>query len=254
MTAAAHLRVYIPTAEADADVLSLPEASPAIGQTWRIDELGILAESMSEDAVFVDYRGQRYVCPRRPRLRMLEGVLAFHNGFSGMGGDLIVPEAVAIRASDELDHLRAKTGRSQILTSQWHVPMRWFLLFHPDEKLIGLAGPNPELKYRTTRKEATRRLRRCVRALRTAGMEMVTGELEQLAEWVAGFPETWLVELDYSTVTDLFSDEDLLFDATCEELWNSVEALEAKNPMEAHRWYEQAATRWAPAMMITYAN
>jgi hypothetical protein len=254
MTAAALLRVYIPAAEAGMDVLGLPEASPEAAPTWRIGEFGIVAETLVEDAVFVDYRGQRYVCPRRPRLRMLESVLAFHNGFSGLGGDIIVPEASAVRAAEELERLREHSGRSQILTSQWHVPLRWFVLFHPDEKLIGLAGPSPELKYRTTRTEATVRLQRSVKALRAAGMAMVTGELEQLLDWIGGFPENWLVELDYASVTALFSEEDLLFDATCEELWQSIEALENLDPMEAHRWYEQAAGRWAPAMMITYAN
>lgn len=254
MTAAAHLRVYIPTDEADDDVLGLPEAAAGAAERWRMGEFGLLAEPQAEDAVFVDFRGQRFVCPRRPRLRMLESVLAFHNGFTGLGGDLIIPEEAAVRAADELERLRARAERSQILTSQWHVPLRWFLPFHPDEKLIGLATSNPELKYRTTRREATRRLRRSVRALRAVGMEMVTVEIEQLAEWLAGFPETWLVELDYGTVAGLFSTEDLLFDTTCEDIWNSVEALEAGDPVEAHRWYEKAAGRWAPVMMITYAN
>lgn len=85
-------------------------------------------------------------------------------------------------------------------------------------------------------------------------MVMVTGELEQLADWLGGFPANWLVELDYATVTHLFSDEDLLFDSTCEEIWKSIDALEAGEPIEAHRWYEQAAGRWARPMMITYAN
>lgn len=254
MTAAAFLRVYIPATEADSDVLGLPAAHPTGGPTWRMGEFGIVAESLDEDAEFVDYKGQRYVCPRRPRLRMLESVLAFHNGFSGLGGDIIVPEAAAERAAAELDRLLAGAERSQILTSQWHAPLRWFLLFHPDEKLIGFGGPSPELKYRTTRGKATVRLRRSIDALRKAGMVMVTGELEQLSEWLDGFPATWLVELDYATVIHLFSDEELLFDATCEEIWTSIEALEAGDPMEAHRWYEQAAGRWARPMMITYAN
>ncbi len=255
MTASAQLRVYVPADEADDDLLGLPEAKLDDGQvSWRLGEFGLLVEPQSEDAVFVDFRGRRYVCPRRPRLRMLESVLAFHNGFAGLGGDVIVPEAAAARAADELERLRSDATRSQILTSQWHVPLRWFLLFHPDEKVIGLAGPVPELKYRTSRKEATSRLRRSIRALRAVGMEMVTAELEQLSEWLAGFPPTWLVELDYSTVAGLFSTGELLFDTTCDDLWRSVAALEQHDPMEAHRCYEQAAGRWARAMMITYAN
>lgn len=254
MTATCHLRVYMPAEEAPDEVLSLPPAEPDAPAPWRLGEFGIIAEPQREDAVFVEHDGERYVCPRRPRLRLLESVLAFHNGFTGLGGEVIVPEAAARRAADELERLREDGGRSLILTSQWHVPLRWFLLYRPDDKVVGVGGPLPSVVYRTTRRAASRRMRRAVRALRSAGMAAVTEEMEQLIEWLSEFPADWLVELDYGTVAGLFSEADVLLDSSCEDLWESIEALESRDPLTARDRYERVASHWAPAMRISYVN
>lgn len=254
MTATCHLRVYIPADEAPAEVVGLPPAEPAASSPWRLGEYGIVAEPQVEDAVFVEHEGQRFVCPRRPRLRLLESVLAFHNGFTGLGGEVIVPEAAARRAADELERLREGGRRSLILTSQWHVPLRWFLLFRPDDRVVRVGEGRPEVVYRALRRTASRRMRRAIRALRSAGMAAVTEEMEQLVEWLSAFPPEWLVELDYGSVAALFDDSSLLLDSSCEDLWESIEALESADPMRARDLYERVAAHWAPAMRISYSN
>ncbi|UCG40176.1 MAG: hypothetical protein JSV07_06845 [Acidimicrobiia bacterium] len=254
MTATCHLRIYIPADEAPDEVIGLPPAEPSADARWHMGEFGIVAEPQVDDAVFVEHDGQRFVCPRRPRLRLLESVLAFHNGFTGLGGEVIVPEAAARRAAEELDRLREGGRRSLILTAQWHVPLRWFLLFRPEERLVRVGEGQPEVVYRTTRRAASRRMRRAIRALRGAGMAAVTEEMEQLVEWLSAFPPEWLVELDYGSVVHLFDDALLLLDASCEDLWDSIEALEAGDPMLARDRYERVAAHWAPAMRISYSN
>ncbi|NND85012.1 MAG: hypothetical protein HKN46_07660 [Acidimicrobiia bacterium] len=254
MTATCHLRVYIPADEAPDEIVGLPPAEPFATSRWRLGEYGIVAEPQDDDAVFVEHDGQRFVCPRRPRLRLLESVLAFHNGFTGLGGEVIVPEAAARRAAEELDQLREGGDRSLILTAQWHVPLRWFLLFRPEDRLVQVGEGVPAVAFRTIRRAASRRMRRAIRALRSAGMAAVTEEMEQLVEWLSAFPAEWLVELDYGSVAGLFDDADLLLDSSCEDLWESIEALESGDPMLARDRYERVASHWAPAMRITYSN
>lgn len=254
MTATCHLRVYIPAEDAPDEIVGLPVADPVATTPWRLGEFGIVAEPQDDDAVFVEHEGERFVCPRRPRLRLLESVLAFHNGFTGLGGEVIVPEAAAQRAAEELDRLREGGRRSLILTSQWHVPLRWFLLFRPEDRLVTVGEGRPHVVYRTGRQSASRRMRRAIRALRGAGMAAVTKEMEQLVEWLSAFPPQWLVELDYGSVAGLFDDASLLLDASCEDLWDSIEALESGDPMGARDRYERVASHWAPAMRITYSN
>ena len=85
-------------------------------------------------------------------------------------------------------------------------------------------------------------------------MAAVTEEMEQLVEWLSAFPPHWLVELDYGSVAGLFDDASLLLDTSCEDLWESIEALESGDPMTARDRYERVAAHWAPAMRITYSN
>ena len=60
-------------------------------------------------------KGVTYVCPRFPRLRMLEGVLAFNNAFPDAA---LIPKTELVSASEELTRLRDQSPavRSHILT------------------------------------------------------------------------------------------------------------------------------------------
>ncbi len=256
MTAAAQLRVYVPAEDASEDWLRMPEASDDSPATWRLGPFGITTESLQDDVVVVHHDGERFICPRLPKLRMLEGVLAFHNAFGDIGADKIVPEAVAVRAAVELEAIRMDEGeaRSHILTSQWHVPLRWFLLFDPSERSFREDESGVALRYRTRRREASRRLRRAIRALRSVGMESTTEDMEHLLDWMLEFPPNRLVELDYDGVVGLFEAEELAEDQSCELLWKAVEALEETDFDGARRWYEETAIRWADAMLLAYAN
>lgn len=256
MTVAAYLRVYVPAEDAAEEWLDLPEAPPVQPPTWRVGPFGITTEPLREDVVVAHHDGGRFLCPRTPRLRMLEGVLAFHNAFDDIGGDAIVPEEVAVRAAAELEslRLRSEASRSHILTSQWHIPLRWFLLFDPSERSLVVDDDGLHLRYRTMRRVATKRLRRAIRTLRSVGMDATTEDMEHLLDWLLEFPPNRLVELDYGRVTALFDPDDLADDHSCDLLWSAIEALESGDAEAARRRYEETAARWADAMLLAYAN
>jgi hypothetical protein len=218
---------------------------------------GLLAEPMNDDALAAEWNGAEFVCPRFPRLRVLEGVLAFHSAYSEIGGDLIVPERVAVQAAEELEKLRTyqPSARSHILTAPWHVPIRWFVIFDSSERELVDRPAGRTIRYRTSLVQATDRVASALDTLRGVGMEdMVVEELDDLRSWLEDFPATAMVELDYGDVAGLFSDTDLVFDETAADLHASLEALDMDDLRAASEHYGRAVNRWAPLMAVAHSS
>ena len=250
----AYLRVYLPEDGA-------PGCEPHPGdpgeRTRRWEPYGFVGESMIDDAWMAEWKGRTFVCPRRPQLRMLEGVLAMYHSFEAWGRPLIVPEAVARQANRELEDLRRRHPeiRSHILTSAWHVPVRWFVIFDPAERLLDTSGLRTELRYRTNLREATARINRAVEILHGAEMpDAIISELSALGSWLADFPAEAMIELDYAGIVDLFSEADLILDDSAAEVWLSIEALEEGDWDRAGEQYGALMSRWAPIFAVTYSN
>jgi hypothetical protein len=250
----AYLRVYlaeerVPVCDEHADGPERP--------TRRWEPYGFVGESMIEDAWMTDWQGRRFVCPRRPQLRILEGVLALHQAMEVSGRSVLIPESVARQAVLELKslHRRQPGIRSHILTSAWHVPIRWFVPFSPQEREFDSSGSRPTLRYRTSLTEGIARLQRALEIL--AEVEMPSGILAELGDfgsWLSEFPADSMVELDYGRVVDAFSEADLALDESVRDVWASLEALEEGDWSTAGEHYGELMSRWAPAFAITYSN
>jgi len=222
-----------------------------------VGELGLIGEEPDGEDLIAEWLGRSFVCPRNTRIRMLEGALAFYNAYSVAGASLIVPETVAERAARELVRLSKidPLSRSHILTSAWFVPLRWFVPFDPSEREVIGQPEVAGIRYRTLAGRAKQRLRRALDALRSAGLdESVIQQLDDLDEWVGGFHRSSMLELDYGTVAQLFHPSDLVIDETADDVWMSISALERGDLNRAGEHYAAAASRWAPAMAVTYSN
>lgn len=252
----AYLRVYVP----DDDGVLLPDhVAPRLPQGGVIvsGTYGVWEESLREDALRLEFEGRAFVCPRYPRLRMLEGLLAFHNSFPGMGGSVLVPEEVVSRAAAELEaiHRERPDARSHILTSPWHVPLRWFAAFEPGQRELVQSEDGTTIRYRTRRDSASRRLTRATATLKKAGFdELVIDPVEGLTSWLDDFPGDAVVELDYGSVAELFGDTELALDETAADVAASIDALDAGDFDDASDYYAAAAARWALAQARMYAN
>lgn len=252
----AYLRVYVLDDEAvplpDHVVPRLPPRSVIVSGTY-----GVWEESLREDALRLEFEGRGFVCPRYPKLRMLEGLLAFHNSFPGMGGSVLVPEEVVSRAAAELEamHREQPEARSHILTSPWHVPLRWFAAFEPTQRELVQSEEGTTIRYRTKLADAARRLSRTTTTLKEAGFdESVIDPVVGLSSWLDDFPEEAIVELDYGSVAELFGDTELALDETAADVAASLDALDSGNFDEASDYYTSAASRWALAQARMYAN
>jgi hypothetical protein len=255
----AYLRVYIPEDRIRAWDRH-PDPSPRRTRRW--EPYGFIGESMIEDAWITEWRGGRFVCPRRPQLRMLEGVLALYNAFAGMGRATIIPEEVAREADRELRKLRASEPdmRSQILTSAWHVPLRWFVPFTPDQRIYEPresedGSTHGSIRYRSQLAPAIERVNQAAAVLTRAHLpESLVVELSHMGEWLREFPSDAMLELDYGTVAELFADADLAIDESVAEVWASIDALGSGNGEEAGLHYSSLMGRWSSAFAVAFSS
>ncbi|MCZ6738686.1 MAG: hypothetical protein O7C01_02775 [Actinobacteria bacterium] len=245
MTKAAYLRVYSPEASFSRDPV------PGFVRSY-----GMLSEAEGDNNWTVEWEGRHLVCPRNLRLRVLESTVAFANAFSGLGVGLI-PEDAARAADRELRvyHTENPSHRSHVLTSPWHVPVRWFTAFEPSEKQLYEAPDGPRLRYRADIDDARNRVAHAHEVLEKIGVfRGPADELGQLAGWLEPFAEGSMVELDYGDVSDLFDPQELVFDESCELIQESVEALASGDMLRAGENYGKVVTRWAPAFSVSFSS
>lgn len=245
MTRASYLRVYTP------ELVGSRAPVPGFVKSY-----GLLSETEGDGHWITEWDGRRLVCPRNLRLRVLESTVAFAGVFRAMGVGLI-PDDAARAADRELRAYRRDNPdhRSHVLTTAWHVPVRWFALFDPSEKQVYEGPLGPRLRFRTDIDNARERAIEVRATLDKVGMlDGPVEELARLAEWLEPFPAGSMVELDYAEVSELFDPQDLVLDDSCELVHQSVAALASGDMMRAGENYGRVVTRWAPAFSLTFSN
>lgn len=246
----AQLRAYVPKARVGAFP---PHRDPGRAIVRVSDEF-VWEGPTADDAFTAEWEGVTYVCPRYPRLRMLEGVLAHRDDHPG---SMLTSELAVRSAAREIDRIRATTpaARSYIVSAAWHVPLRWFALFDPDSRELLTVDDAPTIRYRTAHREALARIEHAIAVLDEAGFdESVVEDASELERWLRGFPDEAMIELHYHSVAGLFSDGDLALDESCAEVHRSLDALERFDYEEAGRAYADVAGRWAHAQALSYVN
>lgn len=250
MIQSAYLRAYLPKSGAE----TFDEHRGSSDGELRGNDHFLWNEPLGDDAFSVNWRDQPYVCPRYPRLRMLEGVLAFNNAFPNAG---LIPQEELLGASEELSRLRDESPsvKSHILTSAWHVPIRWFIGFlHEDREIYDRKG-SMSIRYRTSLGDAADRVGRAAQTVAGAGFDGgVVGQVQGLESWLGAFPKDAMLELDYNGVAQLFSEGDLVLDESAADAAASLLALELGNFEEAGSFYSKIARRWGRAQSLAFAN
>jgi hypothetical protein len=245
--------MYLPAVSAELTLEPTVEVRIAPTDT----EYGLVGESLVEDAITTEWRGIKYVCPRTPRLRVLEGVLAVRRAYGQLGGGAVIPEDAARRARSELDELQrsAPSLRSHILTSAWHVPVRWFAPFVAVDRELIRTEAGSSIRYRVDLDTGMRRVEHALAVLSRANIpDSMVGEVGDLAEWLEPFPPESMIELSYGEVARMFSEADLAMDESADELQRAIGAVEAGDWEMAGEYYGSLAYRWAGAVAIGYSS
>ncbi|MCZ7534123.1 MAG: hypothetical protein M5U23_12115 [Acidimicrobiia bacterium] len=251
MIATAYLRVYIPSIEAAGLPPHRGLNAPGV---LALDDDFLWSESTTDDAIFTTWQDTQYACPRNARLRMLEGVVALNRQNPGSG---LVSEQQRLYAIAELSRLKRASaiGRSFILSSAWHVPLRWFCAFHPSERDLYDDGVITSIRYRTSLGEAVDRVRWAASVMENAGFpEGPIQHLNDLERWLVEFSAESMVELDYARVATLFTDGDLVFDESAGDVRDSLLGLEAGDLARSGEGYQRVARRWASPQAYTFTN
>ena len=258
MTQTAYLRVYQPLSffpeseregwagRAEDDDAGEHETS----RRWLISKAlpGAGAPDQPTEGAFIRVvDGRILVCPWRTRLRMLAGLVAFRGSIPEEVADAFVPEHEAKRAARELADLEERDPevRSHIVHANWHVPLRWFSAFDESQRILTEDRRGLRIRYEAPLKEATERLTRAASILENSWIdEGIVASIKELLEWLEGFPEEGLLELDYGTVAATFRDEDLLEDHSAAEVWACLEALDTGDVISAGRVFGRLTDRW----------
>lgn len=251
MIPAAYLRVYLPEAHAGTWPTHVTGPTRPI---IRAGESFVWGESSSEDAFVAEWNGRRYVCPRHPRLRMLEGALAFSHANPG---SMLLSRPTVEHVAAELKSLKSAVpdARSHILTSPWHVPLRWFAPFRSEDREMYKAPDGHSIRYRATVVQSLPRLKWAVSTVEEAGFDKGTvDQIRALEHWLQNFTPLALLELDYARVASQFSGADLAVDDSAALVKESLDALRAMDYEQAGRAYGRVAERWARAQALTYVN
>lgn len=216
--------------------------------------VGLLASAAGDHADVRLVDGQYYICPWRTRLRVLASILSLRESASAEVVEAFVPETEARRAARELARMKRRDPSAvpAMLQSPWHVPVRWFTLVDDDERhVVETPSGGYRLYYWTPLATAKRRAERALQVLRRSELSPVAGMVRDLAEWLSAFHPKSFVELDYDTVSSLFTWDELDNDHGGREIQESIEAI--ADPAlgglaKAGERYQGVVNRWAEAM------
>lgn len=211
-------------------------------------------EPLTNDGFYTEWNASQYVCPRNVRVRMIEGILAFSRTYPMM------PTITESRRNEylaELNRLRRETpySKSHILSSAWHVPLRWFTAFRSTERDLYETRGGRSIRYRATVGDAIDRVQWAGTVLDNSGFaQQVIDRVHDLERWLAGFTADALVELDYGAVSASFPEGDLVFDESADDIRTSLLSLESDDFEASREAYERVARRWANPQSYTYSN
>ncbi|MFD4024690.1 hypothetical protein ACFWRV_14385 [Streptomyces sp. NPDC058576] len=214
----------------------------------------------SGDAFVAELDGVVCVCPWRTRLRGWLALEELGGMFPANVLDALLPAVV--RGQAAADHERWQRlhpdARPWIRTTVWQVPVRWFVLFHDEEREYAAAdgeGSGPVLRYRTPMVEARRRLARALRTLRASVPEgPLTEGLVDVGRWLEEFHPRSLVELDYGGLVHALPAERLAGDRSAADVAEGLAALRDGDGEGAGEAYARLAERWRAVRDLQFTN
>ena len=285
---AAHLRVYEPLAAFEGDERRVWQAQLASGRGLTRERAqayehrvglealcGLVPPVLpppGERALVTELDGVTLVCPLRTRVRAAEALLDFADT---VHDDLLasfIPGSGLVTAEKELDLWRSDhpDGRLHVQTSLWQVPIRWFLLVEPEERLLlpgtvdsavgaeaGGTGirTGRTLLYRTAMSRARRRAARALAVLRrTVDDGAMVQAVEDLARWLEDFHPRSVVELDYGGLVHLADDDALSGDESARDVAEALAALAAADPEKAAVAYGRVLVRMKTLQSVESVN
>lgn len=213
----------------------------------------------SGDAYLRRVNEQLYVCPWQTRLRSWRAFGEFTDSTPRLLVEAYVPAREAERAETGFRQWRDSGAQAQpgILSSNWTIPVPWFVPFEPQERCLVLStGTTRTLLYLTRTAQARRRLEHTAAVLRDRiGEHAVSSSTERLMDWLSttAHPDS-LLELDYGGLPHLLSDDHLSEDHSVAEVAEAVEALAKGESARMTELRRKLTRRWRSVRALEHAN
>lgn len=212
------------------------------------DGLGVIVPADGEHAEVRVVDGRTYLSPWRMRMRILAAAVAFRDTRPIELADRFLSKKDGRRAARELNRLRRRDPHAVAFCheSSWHVPIRWLLLFEDAERWLGEDEYGRlRLRYRTTVRRALRRAGQAIPVLRRSDLGPISELLLDLHGWIALFDARSLLELDYGTLCDLLTWDELDDDRSVREMGRALDALERHEFPRSAEIYQGVLSHWA---------
>jgi hypothetical protein len=228
----------------------------ALGVGWtRLPEL-------PDEAYLLEDSGSLLACPWNLRQQVAQAALTARNGVPKPIADAFVPSVLVTAAEqvraewqDPAHPLETQEPRLHESSSNWTVPLRWFVLVDSAEKELALGSGDRRLRYRTAMARARRRAHRALAVLRrTLGDTPMTTAMEEGARWLEEFHPRSIVELDYGGLVALFSERQLREDESPALAAEGLAALAKGDADAASKAYETLVERWRAVQALERCN
>ncbi|MEV4462303.1 hypothetical protein AB0J51_01625 [Micromonospora echinofusca] len=274
---ASYLRVYEPLTAFDRDRQSYwrryveqgravaPVEGPGRQRTSVLEALGAgwtRLPDLPDEAYVLETDETLLVCPWNLRIRVAEAALNARDGVPPVLADAFVPPVLAGQAKAAVEDWRSGARvlehgvpRVHEQTATWGVPLRWFVLFEPEERNHVTHPGRRALRYRTEISKARRRSSRALSVLRKSiGDAPITEAVEEAARWLEEFHPRSMVELDYGGLVELLSDETLAADDSPELVATGLTGLSRGEAEEASAAYDRLVARWRAVQLLERCN
>jgi hypothetical protein len=228
----------------------------ALGAGWtRLPDLPDEAYVLETDETLL-------ICPWNLRFRVAEAALSARDGVPAVLADAFVPPTLAGLAKSVVEDWRSgakvlEQGMPRVheQVSTWGVPLRWFVFVDLSEKHLSVRPGRRVLRYRTEISKARRRAHRAHSVLRKAlGDAPITEAVEESTRWLEEFHPRSLVELDYSGLVSLLSDDALAADDSPGLVAAGLAGLSQGDADSATEAYEQLVARWRAVQLLERSN
>jgi hypothetical protein len=210
----------------------------------------------SRDAFVLVVDSLPLICPLQTRLRSWVALEELRQQLPDSLVGLFLSPVVVGQALADLERWRGDNPETvpHILTSTWHVPVRWFAAFAEHERVLRL-GTERSLYFRTPMAEARRRIARALRVLReTVEDGPLAAGVERLGRWLERFHPRSYLELDYGGLVYLLDEDMLARDHSARDVAEGLAALAAGDSATAVRAYERMMDRWRTVRALEHAS
>jgi hypothetical protein len=211
--------------------------------------LGVPVPPSSEHALIERRDATVYLCPLRTELRVLQALVSLRRVLPEDILEAFVSPREVERAARALHRLRRDHpgSRSHIQQSSWAVPLAWFALFEPSERIVTPSrnGRPAQLVYSTSLTKAQTRITRALKPLVELADEPDIAEaIGDLRDWLHEFDRDSLVRLDYGGLARSIPFGDLVEDHSAREVWEAISAFEEGDLERSGELYSAIIERW----------